>query len=115
MASWPASIPADAWRMEDYAQSLPDVTLRTEMDAGPAKARRRFTAATAPITGSLMLTSAQLADLLTFYDQVGGFTIFDTTDPRTGAYQRQRFVKRPNFKAMGGDSWQVMLNLEIMP
>lgn len=115
MASWPASITADCWRQEDYTQTPPDVTLRTEMDAGPAKARRRFTATTAPLTGSLTLTSAQMADLLTFYAQVGGFTSFDSADPYTGAYQKQRFVKPPSFKQLGGGNWQVMLNLEIMP
>lgn len=95
MVAWPASIPASCWRADDFTQTPADVTLRTSMDAGPAKVRKRFTANVSPRGGSLLLTSDQAADLLAFYNTYGGFTAFDWVDPVTGAYASMRFVSPP--------------------
>jgi pimeloyl-ACP methyl ester carboxylesterase len=44
----------------DYEEKQPETLLRTEMDAGPAKVRRRFTAAPRPLRVMLRMTSAQV-------------------------------------------------------
>ena len=43
MTAWPSSLP-DHVLQQGHNESLANVTSRSQMDAGPAKVRRRFTA-----------------------------------------------------------------------
>ena len=63
-SSWPPTLPQQLSR-QGYGESLPDNVIRTTVDAGPEKRRRRFTAAVKPLRGSMVLTSVQLETLET--------------------------------------------------
>jgi hypothetical protein len=113
---WPASLPTDV-RREQYAESPPDLTLRTSMDAPAiAKARRRATAGARTITVAYWLTRTQVATLDTFYGTVGGFASFQWTHPRTQTTVNVRFTAPPAFGEPQSDAaWPVTLSLEILP
>jgi hypothetical protein len=118
MATWPGTLPPRLL-LEGYQERLPRNKVRTEMDAGPAKQRRRYTAAVRPIAGAQILTTAQVASLKTFHDSTlqGGQDAFDWTDPipNSGLFSF-RFVSEPHIdRALGGGLYHVTYELEILP
>lgn len=121
MTTWPASLPQVA-PINGYQETPPDTSLRTQMDAGPAKVRRRFTAAVRPITMNFILSDAQLQVFDDFYGETleGGSLPFDWVHPRHFADSPQeivqfRIVRPPTYSAIDRDIWQVPVEFEILP
>lgn len=116
MATWPTSLPARPL-VRGLTEGFPNIALRTEMDHGPAKMRRRFTAAVRPFTASMVLSAAQVTALETFYVTTleGGTAAFTFTHPRTGAAGSFRFTAPPTVQAYSPGFYDVALNLELMP
>jgi len=54
MATWPASLPQTV-KATSFQETAPKEVIRTQMDAGPAKVRRRFTAGVRLIKGNVAL------------------------------------------------------------
>lgn len=115
--TWESSLP-QRFLMANYGQSLPDVTIKSNMDAGPAKVRRRFTAGIEPISGKMVMTAAQLTMLETFYNTtlLGGSLRFSWTKPpaHTAACE-MRFTESPSWTAVEPEVYEVSLSLEILP
>lgn len=116
---WPIDLPQDVFT-EGYDEGLPDVALRTQMDAGPAKTRRRHTAAPRPLNVTVGLSRAQAASFDDFFteDLAGGALSFDWIHPRTLAAVTLRFVTPPPPRIVpepGAQRWRVALTLEVMP
>lgn len=83
---WPATVAENA--LEDgYSGQEPDNLVRQPMDSGPPKVRRRGTAAAAPVSFRQNLSTAELADLVTFYRTTlkYGALEFVRKHPRTGS------------------------------
>lgn len=117
---WPVSLPQEL-RIADHAATFPSGAIRTQMDAGPAKVRKRFTAAPVPHSGSLLVTGTQLQTLWDFFTdslQMGAEE-FEWVDPRTGDAAMVRFTEPPRTapRAPRGSSnyWRVDLSIEVMP
>jgi hypothetical protein len=116
-AAWPVANLPD-YLLEDAASgSFGDNRLRSKMDVGPAKMRRRSTAAPDTFTGSQKLTSAQLGYLETFYKTTltDGSLPFTWKHPRTRSTVDMRFLSPPTWSPSGGDYWLVNYSLEILP
>lgn len=115
MPSWPGDLPSD-FLFEGYEESFANLALVTEMDAGPAKRRRRFTAGVKPLGGSMSMTSVQLATLETFYyATIGVVSPFDIKHPRLGTTISARFTEPPAITPRGPGFWSVNIKLEQMP
>lgn len=121
MVTWPAALPQVA-PIAGYQETLPDTSLRTQMDAGPARMRRRFTAAVRPITINFILSDEQLETFHDFYvtTLAGGSLPFDWVHPRHAADLPQAFfqfriVRPPTYSAIDRDIWQVPIEFEILP
>lgn len=86
MATWPASLPTMPIA-GGYGEKPQSQVLRSDMDAGPAKTRRRFTAGTRELTYSLRMTQDQADTFEAFFDNqiAAGALPFDIEQPRTGA------------------------------
>lgn len=112
---WPPSLP-QVLEIDGYSERFPDVVKRTAMETGPAKRRRRFTAAPVPIRGKVTLTAAQRAALRTWFDTdlQGGALSFDWTHPVTGAAATYAFVAPPEIRGDDG-VLPVTLDLELLP
>ena len=82
MILWPHVLPQYI-QASGYSEQLANTMHRTQMDAGPAKARRRFTAAPRPLTGDIVVTAAQLTFFRYWYDNVllGGTLRFGWVEP----------------------------------
>lgn len=115
MPTWPITLPAPA--LNTLEESPPDNTIRTTMDKGADKVRRRTTANIRPISFSMMLTEAQTEILDDFYtaDTFSGSEAFDYTHPRTGAAVQARFVNPPNYAEREGQVYAAAVSLEILP
>jgi hypothetical protein len=116
---WPVDLPQDVF-VDGYDEKFPNAVLRTDMDAGPPKQRRRFTAAVKPMTVVVGLTRDQVESLESFFeDTLGmGAISFDWVHPRTQADVTLRFVggTPPEVKPEPGAArWQATLTLEVMP
>lgn len=116
MASWPSTLP-QLPLAGGFSESPPDTTVRTKMDAGPAKVRRRFTANVRPFKVSFLMTSEQIGYLDTFYvtTTVGGSASFTWVSPRTGSTKSFRFISPPEYNLSSGDYWSVAMQLEQLP
>lgn len=113
MPTWPPSLPQQPL-VDGLQETLPDVALRTQMDAGADKVRRRHTAAVRPLTVAFLLDGAQSETLDAFYADNAALP-FDWEHPRTGAAISLRFVGPPRFTAHGSSRWRAELSLEVLP
>ncbi len=113
---WPFNLPAEML-VDGFRGEFAKTKLRTEMEAGPAKQRRRFTASVQPLFGSIEVTADQLDHLQRFHDVdlSGGSGEFTWAHPVTRNPVRMRFVNEPTYSALGGGIFKVDLVLEVMP
>jgi len=114
--TWPTSLP-DSLLADGYEEQPPNVVVRTQMDAGPAKVRRRMTDNVTLITGAIAVTKDQLEIFDDFFHSTlsGGASRFNWTHPRTGDAVEMRFREIPTYRRAGGDYWYVEMKLEVMP
>ncbi len=115
MATWPASLP-QAPLLRGYSEQGQGNTIRTQMDVGPPKRRRRYTAELVQYQMMVLLTEAQLATFETFYTSTlsHGADAFDWVDHRAGTTLEYAFVGRPQYTPAGGGLWEVSFTLEAM-
>lgn len=94
MPEWPTDLPFFTSR-PGYQRSGPQGhILRSEMDVGPPKRRRRTSAAPEAFSGKIeRLTQVQLATFKQFYRVTlgGGALSFDAADPMTGETRTYAF------------------------
>jgi len=116
MTTWPSTLPSTPL-LENFQELLPETSIRTDMDTGPAKLRQRTTAAVGSLMVSYLLSKVQTATLDAFYETTlfGGAGAFDYTHPRTGNTVSCRFVSAPQYAPANGNYFKVMLTLEILP
>lgn len=118
--TWPPGLPQD-FLDASYRETLADVALRTQMDAGPAKVRRRYTTNVRPLQARIVpMTKDQVAIFKEFFNDslAGGTLPFDWVDPMTDEAVEMRFVTPPPpdiSTVEGSDLYDVEVRLEILP
>lgn len=115
-AAWPATVP-DTFEASGFAYDSDSGVLRTDMDSGPAKARRRFTSTTKNMKGTIIMTRSQFQTWETWFQDTifHGSLSFTMTDPVHGGSMTVRIVGSKGSKPY---SWSqngvwVSLNLTI--
>lgn len=114
MASWPGTLPQ--YLLQDgFSETLPNNSIRSKMEIGPPKMRRRGTGAPRLIPGKQYMTAAQVEIFDVFYESTlkSGSLRFDWISPRTQASKELRFVAPPVYTPMGAN-YIVSIKLEIM-
>jgi len=96
METWPTSLPLP--EQAGYSEQQANNILRTQIDAGAPKQRRRYTAVYTTVKFQMTLTSAQTSTLMSFYNRVGAGN-FTWTHPRTSASVTARFIEPPILSA----------------
>lgn len=115
--AWPAGLPQKLF-VSGYSHGFANVAIKSDMDAGPPKVRRRFTAGVEPVSGTIIVTSSQLDTLDTFYNTttLGGTLRFSwTVPPAHYAACEMRFTDVPRWTAIDPENYEVSLALEILP
>lgn len=112
--NWPSTLPLPL--QEGYKELPPNTSIRTQMDSGPVKVRRRYTAGVRSYNFSMDLTLDEIGALDTFYVDTtrSGTLLFNWTDPRTSASVEARFIKEPEYTSMSNDG-RVYIQLEVLP
>jgi hypothetical protein len=110
--AWPPELPKTLL-IEGLSKQPQGSVIRTAMDAGPKKARRRYTARTINFSGRQVLSAAELAAFELFYraSLADGALRFNFTDPVTLESAEFRFTS--DYTVTGADGlFEVAMNLE---
>lgn len=119
MPDWPTGSFPFIDDVNNYRETGPqDNVLRTPMDAGPDKTRRRFTAARSLLNGQTdVVTDAQVASFKTWFSNTifDGAVSFTADHPRTGVSTDFRFAAPYEILYVGGDQNRIVMQLEVLP
>lgn len=112
---WPVSLPVPLVQGVSYTAGTN--VIRTQMDVGAPKLRRRFTAVPETVAFNLVLTEAQVQVLQDFVEiTLSDVLPFDWIDFRkpNGTAVTYRFTKRPTFtpRSAAGNRWVAAIELE---
>lgn len=110
---WPASLP-QRLEVSSYKGDFGDGVIRTEMDAGLAFMRQRYTAVVEPHSGSITITIDQYTILDQFWRDAKSRR-FDWVHPITGNPAIVRFTGRPSIAARSGMILRVTVSIEVLP
>lgn len=120
MATWPATLPRPT--VSGYQLAPVDQTVRTDMEAGLARQRRRTAARNDQISVLWLFDDAEMAAFRAWFDDAaqaaGGAAWFTSLPLATGdggvvTSQEARFVGTYTADALPGLLWQVNARLEI--
>jgi hypothetical protein len=114
MPSWPINLP-QVLLVDGYTESPPNTMLITEMDAGPAKRRQRYTAGPRPISGSVIVDSKAKRDTVDafFVTELKGGTLTFTWADLNGITQTYAFMEPPVYNAIEPNVYRISMKLEI--
>ena len=109
---WPQYLPA-ALLINGLSKQPQSNAIRTAMDAGPKKARRRYTARTVKYTGKQVFDAAEMDVFEQFYHTVlaDGVLRFNFTDPMSLETAEFRFTEDYAVNAVEG-LFEVTMQLE---
>lgn len=114
--TWPAGLP-QRFLVDGYGEGLRDNLIRSETDIGPAKVRRRATAAPWPLTGSMLMTFAQYETFRDFVEddlEDGAKTFWLPNQRAESGTWLVRFTEPASAQPLGVDL-RVSLSLEVLP
>ena len=118
MATWDAGLPDP--QVSGYTLAPVDPSLRTEMEAGAARARRRTYARNDRVSARWVFTDAEMDTFRTWFENdsqaAGGAAWFSVSlrIGNTGATtQEARFIGAYQAELLGGAKWSVTANLEV--
>ncbi len=113
---WPSTL-QDKVNTQGFNLEVGDTAIRSDVDVGPVKVRRRFTRGIDKMSVTINLTESQFEDLEFFFKTTlnGGVNVFEWTHPITGTAQSFRFIGPPKYTPLGGIEFSASFELEIMP
>jgi hypothetical protein len=117
MANWPNELPKPA--LSGYSIEPQNAVIKTQMEAGPARYRKRYTAVPMDVRGSVFLSPAQMAIFKTFYQTTINFGAdwftFDGLNTGEGYTIGSEAHFTEPYKASIGDRgyWNVSFSLEV--
>lgn len=121
MATWPTSLPQSVFM--DFVATRQSGMIRTSMDDGPAKQRKRFSAVSKMFKCNMILNGTQYSTFESFFesDLDFGATSFTWINPITDASATLRFtdVFTPSQLTPDADPaarlYQISMPLEVLP
>lgn len=114
---WPSDLPALV-QVQNYKDSLAETRIRTEMDAGPVKTRRRFTAGVEKVTVSIRCNRTQVARFKIFFnvDTAGGSLAWNWVDALSQEPIELMFGENPpDITPINQMAFLITFPLEIQP
>jgi hypothetical protein len=113
--AWPSTL-QDKLNQASFSYALGETVLRSQMDIGPAKYRRRFTKGIDTLSCSILLKSTtEYNTFYNFYDSTlnGGVTRFEFVHPITGVLSEFRMSKAPSLRLIGGSVYEITMEWEL--
>ena len=115
MATWPSTLPAPS--PGAYQEVFPNNTIRSDMEVGPAKVRKRATSAPTKYKMSFEMDNTDINTLETFYRTTinEGADTFEMDDPRNGTTETFRMIGPPEISALSPIYYRANINMEKLP
>ena len=98
---------------DGFSEGLPDRVIKSQMDVGPAKKRRRTILASYVIKFTCVIQISDVDEFRNFYLD-NDFDVFDFKHPRTGNIVKARFNNVPTL-AMNETFYNSIVEVEIIP
>lgn len=113
MVAWPSQLKPNR---QSYKERPAKNIMRSPMDYGPAKVRRRTTSNARPVTFTVFVDKVTANILYDFYVDtlIDGSLSFDFTSVLTGETVKARFTEEPDFSAQE-TMWSIAVSLELLP
>lgn len=114
--AWPSTL-QELLNEASFGLEVGDTVLRSEMDYGPQKVRRRFTKGIDTFQASINLTTEQYTFFYTFFNTTlnGGVLPFTFKHPITKVDCDFRFKGPPKIMSIGGGNFQASFMWEKLP
>lgn len=110
MSTWPEKFKI---LRDSFTEGLPDRVIKSNMDVGPAKKRRRTVLASYPINFTCRIEMSDVDEFRQFYLD-NDVAIIDFEHPRTGNTLKARFNSVPTL-SLNETVYESSVELEIMP
>lgn len=119
MATWPVSLPQTPLQ-DGFSEQIENGVITTQMDQGPSKTRRRFTASVKKYEVTFLMSASQLSTFRTFFDSAisGGANSFTFTDPivnTSGSFRIDMSQGSPTITPLSGGQYTVSFSMEKLP
>lgn len=116
MAIWPTELP-QVPLLSGYGEKAANNSIRSKMDVGPAKSRRRISAGVRDHKMQYVVTSAQLAIFEEFYEDtlLSGSVSFEWEHPRTKVDGLWRIKTVPEWEPLGAGNYHLSFEAELLP
>ena len=113
---WPVSL-QQLVNEGSFGLKFGETLLRSDVDIGPKKVRRRFTRPIDTMAVGFDLTIAQYNTFYYFFNTTinGGATVFELNHPITGVLTNFRFTGPPDIRPKGGINFVATMEWEIIP
>lgn len=119
---WPATLPLYPLT-RGYEETSPTLTIRTQMETGPPKVRKRFTSGITQIKCLFILIGSQTQQLDQFYTgpAAGGAEPYEWVHPRTRQTINVRFLSPPMYRSVEALQpfqhwyWEAEISVEVLP
>ena len=112
--TWPAGVPL----LEGFGRDPKDPFLRTDMDSGMTRTRRRFRVFPITVSVSFFLTRPQYKQYYDFcVDTINGYSdwfMVQVDGPGGIESKRCRWLAAPKEERIGGGHWKVVGQIETM-
>lgn len=111
--AWPTSL-ADCFLLSGFSRQQMPMTIRSEVEVGLPKVRRRYTKPIVVINGSLVFTLDQVKTFNLFYNVTlkGGVESFIFNDPISQTDQEFRFIEPPIVTPVTDGDVKIQMHLE---
>lgn len=115
-AIWPSGMPQHI-QTQGFNEKLPTNTLKSTMDYGPDKVRRKDVAAVTELQCQQILTREQRSTLILFFRDTlhDGARAFDWVHPVTRTPCEMRFTEAPSITPLGNTFFSASYKLEVLP
>ena len=112
---WPTTLQQYV-NTDSFSYQKGSTTLKSDVDVGPSKIRRRFTKSVDTMSASIWLTADEYTTFETFYNTevAGGATAFNFNHPITNATLLVRFANEPNYRPLSGTRFVLSFSLEVI-
>lgn len=109
--AWPTGL-QDKLNSSDFGMNFGETNVRSQMETGPYKVRKRFTRALDVINCSILMNRSEYATFRTFYDTSlsNGTLAFTYLHPLTNAMTDFKFSGPPSIRFIQGNHFQVSMN-----
>ena len=111
---WPPDVP-NCLSLDTYLEERQPLVIRSPVDSGPHKLRRRYTKPVVGIIGNIFCKKDELEKLWDFFDVTlqGGTQEFENTNPIDGKTYTYRFLQPPRLTSvLNEDNFSVELIME---